>query len=262
MSDSIVFDRAAAFYDATRGFPPGVEQDVAATITTHARLSRESRVLEIGVGTGRIALPLSRYVGSYIGVDLSRPMMDVLRQKQAGEPIALVEGDATQLPFAAPQFDLALAIHVFHLIPSWRAVVTELGRVVRPGGAVLINHFDPPSEIIQQWLHFLERHGVRDHSRIAGVRDITIIGDALAAEGFATREEGVAAEWTQSTRPLDTLDNLAQRIWSSTWEIPGPAFSHALADLRAWLHEHYRDPGESTEESRNFRYTLFRKDPS
>src|SRR5262245_40719864 len=109
--NSIAFDRAADYYDETRGFPPGEEQTAAALISQTGGLTPASKVIEIGVGTGRIALPLARYVGAYFGVDISRPMMARLRAKQNGEPISLVEGDATRLPFASHSFDAAVAVH-------------------------------------------------------------------------------------------------------------------------------------------------------
>ncbi len=263
MSESVVFDRAVEFYDATRGFPPGVEEEMAAAIARHAGLTEESRVLEIGVGTGRIALPLSRHVGRLTGVDLSRPMMQVLRRKQAAEPVELVEGDATRLPFAAATFDLALAIHVLHLVPRWQEAAAEMARVVRPGGAILINRSMSPDtrdEMMHQWHHFLEAHGAGTQAaRDVGTRDIHAIAALFAMHGFDAVEEGVAAEWPNPRRPADTLDALARRVWSSTWDLPEPAFSRALADLRRWSEARYADQHEVTNETQSFAYSLFRK---
>jgi ubiquinone/menaquinone biosynthesis C-methylase UbiE len=69
-SDSVVFDRAASFYDETRGFPPGEERSIAALISRVGHLGPDSRVFEIGIGTGRIALPLARHVRAVYGIDL------------------------------------------------------------------------------------------------------------------------------------------------------------------------------------------------
>src|SRR5450432_4029179 len=136
-NESVAFDRAADYYDNTRGFPPGVEKGVGALIAQTGRLTASSRVLEIGVGTGRIALPLSSHVGSYYGIDLARPMMDRLTAKRKHEPIYLVQGDVTRLPFPTAAFDAVIAVHVFHLIPGWRDVLGEVARVLRPGAPLL-----------------------------------------------------------------------------------------------------------------------------
>lgn len=92
MAESVAFDRAADYYDATRAFPSGVEQEAAAAIVRAGKLTNSSRVLEIGIGTGRIALPLARHVGEIYGIDLSRPMLLRLRTKQQNEPVNLVQG--------------------------------------------------------------------------------------------------------------------------------------------------------------------------
>src|SRR5258707_8791595 len=137
-SGSVVFDRAAHYYDDTRGFPPGEEQHVAELISRVGGWNMDSRVLEIAIGTGRIALPLSRHVRAIYGVDLSRPMMERLRAKQSSEPIWLTEGDITRLPFKSGSLDGAVAVHVFHLVPDWQGALREVARVLRPG-AVLVH---------------------------------------------------------------------------------------------------------------------------
>src|SRR5437870_2803113 len=132
-SGSIVFDRAVGFYDETRGFPPGVEAHVAHLIQAAGGLTHTSRVVEIGVGTGRIALPLAPHVRAVYGVDLSRPMLMRLREKQTDESVAVAEGDISKLPFPDSTFDAALAVHIFHLVADWRSAIDEVARVLRPG---------------------------------------------------------------------------------------------------------------------------------
>ncbi|MBK5228563.1 MAG: class I SAM-dependent methyltransferase [Actinobacteria bacterium] len=107
MSGSVSFDRAAGYYDGTRSLTPEAQQ--AVTDLLAGELSGTGPTLEIGVGTGRIALPLHRAGTRITGIDLSRPMIDVLR-----------------------------VCHVFHLIPTWTDAAAELIRVIRPGGRVCL----------------------------------------------------------------------------------------------------------------------------
>ncbi|MDP9224593.1 MAG: class I SAM-dependent methyltransferase, partial [Actinomycetota bacterium] len=94
---SVVFDRAAEYYDETRALTP---QALAQTVEILSReLAERGRCLEIGVGTGRIGLPLHRAGMPMTGLDLSRPMMLKLREKAAGDVFPLVQGTATTLPF-------------------------------------------------------------------------------------------------------------------------------------------------------------------
>src|SRR5262245_57388035 len=96
--------------------------------------------LEIGVGTGRLALPLAATGIRMVGADLSAAMLAKLVQKAEGRPgVELVRGDATRLPFRDAVFGSALAVHVLHLITAWRTAAAELVRVVRPGGVILVD---------------------------------------------------------------------------------------------------------------------------
>ena len=75
------FDRAAAFYDATRALPDGVAEQVRDAVLDRVGARPGTRFLEVGVGTGRIALPFVRAGHAYCGVDLSAAMLGALREK-------------------------------------------------------------------------------------------------------------------------------------------------------------------------------------
>src|SRR5579872_5447621 len=78
---SISFDRAVGFYDATRGYPPGVDEHIADAIVAAVAATAKTRFLEMGIGTGRIAFPLIKRGYHYTGIDLSAAMMERLREK-------------------------------------------------------------------------------------------------------------------------------------------------------------------------------------
>ena len=98
--------------------------------------------LEIGIGTGRVALPLVAAGQRLVGVDLSFAMLAKLREKSPTEP-PLVQADATLLPFRDGTFGGAVVAHVLHLVSDWRVVVAELRRVVHPGGVLLVTRGVP-----------------------------------------------------------------------------------------------------------------------
>jgi ubiquinone/menaquinone biosynthesis C-methylase UbiE len=133
MADSVAFDRAAAYYDRTRGFTPEGERRTIELLS--GELAGRGRIVEIGVGTGQVALPLHAAGIDVVGVDLARPMMDRLVEKAGGRPtIPLVQGDATRLPLRDGAFGGAYFRWVLHLIPDWGSVMRELVRVVGLGG--------------------------------------------------------------------------------------------------------------------------------
>jgi SAM-dependent methyltransferase len=74
----------------------------AATVRTVAELAGGGDVLELGVGTGRVALPLARTGLRVVGVDISTGMLDKLREKDPDGTVEAVLGDFTNLPVEGP----------------------------------------------------------------------------------------------------------------------------------------------------------------
>src|SRR5213593_3164996 len=135
---TVSFDRAVEYYDRTRSNPESTQRRLTSVLA--GELAGRGRVLEIGVGTGRVALPLHAAGVRLVGVDVSTAMMGRLVQKAGGRaPFPLVRADALRLPFAPGSFDGALAAHVLHQIEEWPGALLELQRVVRPGGVVLVD---------------------------------------------------------------------------------------------------------------------------
>lgn len=230
---SVVFDRAAEYYDATRGFPAGTEARVAALFAEAGGLGGASRVLEIGVGTGRIAVPLAPRVGRYVGADLSGPMLARLAAKRAAPAIHAVRADVERLPFADGRFDAVVAVHVFHLIPGWRAVLAEAARVLAPQGLLLHGSDDHArGPVWRRWRDEVEQRGNAANVGVARARIESFPED----EGW--RPAGVhRIAFTRRIRPREMLDLVASRAWSSTWRMSDAELAHAVATLRGDLLE-------------------------
>jgi SAM-dependent methyltransferase len=84
-------DRFADLYDDT--VPPAVQADTEATVAFLAANAGEGPLLELGVGTGRIALPLAERGYEVHGIDASQAMVAKLRAKPGGERIRVTLGD-------------------------------------------------------------------------------------------------------------------------------------------------------------------------
>jgi SAM-dependent methyltransferase len=93
--------------------------------------------LDSGCGTGALAFALATYVGRVIGADTNAEYLEVGREL-APENVELVEGDATALPFEYGRFDLAGCLRLLHHVRRPELAVSELARVTRPGGRILI----------------------------------------------------------------------------------------------------------------------------
>jgi SAM-dependent methyltransferase len=251
---SVCFDRAAGCYDATRGFPAGVAKRVAELFAHVGSLGPRSRVLEVGIGTGRIALPLAARVGRYTGADLSGPMLRRLLEKRGALPVDLVRADATRLPFADGSFDAAIGVHVFHLIPGWRDVLVELARVLRPDGLLLHggeDHAQAPA-----WLRW--------RSRVDSQRGETNVGVPRARiEGFPEdrgwRPTGVERiTFTRRLRPRVLVEQVEGRSWSTTWRLDDAQLAEAAAALRADLTDALGDLDREVEVETGFWVRAYR----
>jgi len=230
------FDSAAAAYEAVRGFPPGVGEQVAQAALD--RFGRQARVLEVGVGTGRIARPLLALGVNVIGLDLSAQMMRQLRvilPAGAVDP-ALVQGDANHLPLAEASFDAIVSVHVFQLLADWEGVVSEVRRVLRPGG-VFLNGYEwrpsdsPGARLMDHWRLLLEAAG--QPALAAGARDFSDLKYQLLQTGANCREQDVG-QWSTTRTLARQLETIEHRTW-----LPGAgetrgALAGCLAQLRAW----------------------------
>jgi SAM-dependent methyltransferase len=133
-------EQGAAAYDDSSGdeFDPAV---IAATVELLSELAARGRALELGIGTGRIALPLSQRGVQIHGIDLSQPMVDELRAKPGGGAIEVTIGD-----FSTTRVDgsFALAYLVFNTIENLTsqhaqvACFQNVAAHLAPGGRFLI----------------------------------------------------------------------------------------------------------------------------
>src|SRR5499427_6458581 len=102
--------------------------------------------LDVGCGTGFLALELAARGHHVVGVDFAPAMIEEARRKVAasGLSVRFEEADAEQLPFVPRSFDLVISRHVLWTLPHPQAAIDEWMRVLRPGGrlAVVDGQFD------------------------------------------------------------------------------------------------------------------------
>jgi demethylmenaquinone methyltransferase/2-methoxy-6-polyprenyl-1,4-benzoquinol methylase len=111
------------------------------------------RVLDVATGTGLVARELvRRYRCSVVGLDQSAQMLAGARRALAGrselaQRIELAEGQAERLPFADREFDHLTFTYLLRYVDDPLSTLTELARVVKPGGRIASLEFglpDPP----------------------------------------------------------------------------------------------------------------------
>ncbi len=98
------------------------------------------KVLEVGCGNGYVLSRYARQGADVVGVDITRTAVELCRQRFAHMNLAgtFQEADAERLPFADATFDCVCSMGVLHHVPDTRRAVTEIHRVLKPGGRLIV----------------------------------------------------------------------------------------------------------------------------
>jgi phosphatidylethanolamine/phosphatidyl-N-methylethanolamine N-methyltransferase len=143
-----VYSNYAVVYDRVFG---RVFQASREAVVRNLKIDPGERVLEVGVGTG-LCLPMYPAHCDVTAIDLSVPMLEKAAARVKDHQLTHVKlqrMDAGNMTFAADSFDLVIAAYVVTAVPDYRKLMSEMVRVSRPGGRlVLLNHFTQDSPII------------------------------------------------------------------------------------------------------------------
>lgn len=231
MTPSLSFDRAADFYDQTRAIPRDVVLAVRQTLLDEIGSRPDPRLLEVGVGTGRIAWPFLEAGDFYVGVDLSRQMMARLQTRYPTARIA--QADMTRLPFPDDFFDAALAVHVFHLVGGWQRGLDDVRRVLKSNGILAWSwHWRDDQSLnrrVRRWLSAeVEKRGYSTQRPGAQSDKVRAELERRGADMHIVE----VAHWAAGTTTLrHELNRLANRITSDTWALPDDVLDASLAEV-------------------------------
>jgi len=140
------YDRWSRFYDIVDTMPPfsHFEKKQRKLAIDMMDLRGGEKVLDVGVGSGYyipwICKRLSR--GTIIGIDISEQMLDRARDRAerdgCGSRAVFRKEDAEKMGFASNTFDAAVTMFALTSIPDWKSTVSEMLRVVKPGGCFIV----------------------------------------------------------------------------------------------------------------------------
>ena len=252
----VSFDRAAEYYDTTRGYAEGSAECIRDAIVAYAGAGPDTRFLELGIGTGRIVLPFIRAGYEYAGVDISPAMMGRLAVKLDGDPDAaayhyqLREADITALPFEAARFDVIIAVHILHLVEDWQQAVQEARRVLRPGGWLLCGSDEAPGEdgssadaslpaplrVRRKWWELRRELGLgrpAGRSNLRG-RDAQLI-EYLRSSGATVDTVTLAAFDVPPISAREMAERVKARVFSADWDTAEAAHADLSRRLDDWL---------------------------
>jgi SAM-dependent methyltransferase len=167
-----------------------------------------TRCVEVGVGTGVVALGMQALGHEVVGVDISQDMLCRAR-KRIGDMVMRVDG--ARLPLADTSADGAFCVWVLHLVADRRTFLDEIARVIAPGGwfAAILGTtvaYDEIEAILRPMWDVL-----RD--------DAPIATDVHAHPAFELIHDGFTAPQPFEQSPADTADMIATRTWSQLWDV-------------------------------------------
>lgn len=227
------FDQISKVYDATR---EPMEAPLVESLRSTLGSWGIDRLLEVGVGTGRIALPLTAAGLEVTGVDASAGMLAFARSKKLDR---LVRGSAYRLPFADGSFDAALFVHVLHILEEPQRALSEACRVGRVGAVAVVRpgrsgtpeperSLRPRALVIDR----LRREGVDVPDRASGgppVRERRLLEQSPPDRLVLLSESDV-------TEPLaDELNLFVAGASRWTLHVPAEALARAVAEVRREL---------------------------
>ncbi len=267
MSELKSFDRVAHCYDETRGLPPEASRMIGDRLAAILRdIAPAPRLLEVGIGTGRIAVPLAEAGVRVAGIDISAKMLGVLREKRQDIDVMLAE--AARPALRLQSFDALLFVHILHLVPDPEATLRATLPLVRPGGIVIYGGDGGGygGDALRERANIIIRDAAHE---LAGVdpatwdahEDSRLLADRIVGGAAASSERMVIAAWPSHTQGRRMIDRLARRDYSSSWRIPEERLPAIIERVTPQIDALFGGLDRDVEFERTFEVTLSRGCP-
>jgi SAM-dependent methyltransferase len=157
-------ERVADVYDAWYKLGDGTPEADLLTELAHG-----GRVLELGIGTGRVAIPLAVRGLDVHGIDTSPAMVAKMREKPGGDKIAVTIGDMADVEVDGV-FDLVFVVfNTFYMLTTQdvqKRCFANVARRLAPGGRFLVHGFVPDLSRVEQGNHLSVKEAGLDRVRL------------------------------------------------------------------------------------------------
>ena len=215
-------------------------RDVAQKLADAGGLEPGARILDVGAGTGRVAIAFAEIGYRVTALDPALRMLDEVRLKAHHCRVQLVAGEGGRLPFGTSLFDAVILARILYLMADWTAVLREVYDVLKPGGFLF--HEWGNGQAGEAWVQVREKlralfldAGVETPFH-PGARSEAEVDDFLIERGFVRRERLSAGPG-----PCMTLHDFVGRIaageFSYVWNIPAHVQESCIPLLNQWCQD-------------------------
>jgi SAM-dependent methyltransferase len=260
VNQRVDFSVNAKVYDRRHGAV--LAEDLVQRLAAAGAMRSGTSVLDIGAGTGRVAIGLAELACNVVALEPALGMVETLRTKADGLPIRIIAGEGAQLPFSAGQFDVVVIARVLYLTADWRGVLREAHRVLAVGGRLL--HEWGNGRADEEWVQIREKaRALFEEAGISspfhpGVRSEREVDDNLNALGFVR-----SSDLPIGPGPTLTLAEFLRRLidgeFSYIWNVPKAVQEQCLPRLKAWSEQRF-DLERSISMPRELSWTVYCKD--
>lgn len=242
--DSLSFDGLVELYDKTRTFDKGCFDSALDYIAQYYPPKFFGHVLEPGVGTGRIAIPLARRGYKVTGIDISEKMLNVFAQRldESGlrAQVTFRKADVLELPYTDGAFDMAVVVHLFYFIRDWHRAADEILRVVKADGPIILMHTGTGMEIPSlndRYKQLCEERGAKIET--IGVKSTREVINYYVNIGCDLEWVKDMWSWTYSIKIADALKYIESRAYVFTMTPPDEVHKEVVEQMRKELIEQH-----------------------
>jgi demethylmenaquinone methyltransferase/2-methoxy-6-polyprenyl-1,4-benzoquinol methylase len=154
-----LFETIASRYDFfTVFFSYGMDRSWKRKLIEMLNLKGGEKVLDLACGTGDIALALGEHLhsGNAVGLDITQAMIEIAESKRRAKNVNNVSfhrADIMSLPFTDDSFDCVTCGYALRNVPDVELALSEIKRVLKPGGHLYSLDFAHPRSRIYRWLY-------------------------------------------------------------------------------------------------------------
>jgi O-methyltransferase/aklanonic acid methyltransferase len=215
-------------------------QGVYDSLVARSKVSKGARVLDVGTGTGEVALRLASAVGPkgrVVAIDVQEEMLDIARKKSrahGAKNLEFRQMSLEQMDLPDKSFDAVVGNYSLCCCLDYKAALAECLRVLKPGGSLTYNH-GGPSDPLESQIIFTIFEGYKTTSPTRRLQDVRESDAAqagamekyrdpmvtlalLRALGFKEAEATIAERRITYSSATDFVDRMLAFDWRSEME--------------------------------------------